>query len=484
MEDPRLRSLLERIGMAALRPLQALVINQILEAARPDSEALRRRLVVLPTGYGKTLCFALPAFLLPHPTLVIYPLRALMTDQARRFEELGLSCTLLIGGLETAELARRIGGIKNGQSRIILANPEMLLVPHIRNTLATVHFSHVVLDEAHVAGIWGRTFRPAYRELGACLHGMRADQISAFTATADAEARLAIRELLGDSCQSELSGPIDRPEIRYEVLDTRMPELSLQGLLWKTGNLPSQAGIECPALVFVRNRSLCEQLSLRFRHLDAARQGLIRYYHAGLSRNERWHLEHWFYHSRDGILVTTNAYGMGVDKADIRTVIHYGVPDSASSYLQECGRAARDGRSARAICLVDLSQPLHPDPLMARFLSGRECRRTPLLEALLDHASGCGGCDVCHPAGDRLPPEIAAVLHFLRKNGRQYTLVEAGKAIHRAGVLGILGRIQLDTLLREGLKAGWLRESLFPLSWRRIIAVGKTESSGPDLRVK
>jgi ATP-dependent DNA helicase RecQ len=469
MIDARIAPLLSAWGIAALKPLQALVIGQILEAAKPDCEAPRRRLVVLPTGYGKTLCFAVPAALLPLPTLVVYPLRALMADQARRFEAMGLPACLLMGGLGRGELEARLEGIRSGRYRVILANPEILQAGNVAAALGRMEFSHVAIDEAHVVGQWGSTFRPSYNLLGAWLQGVRTWQVSAFTATADAEARRAIRELLGDCRQELLSGPVDRPEIHYRVISTRQPELSLHSMLMGAGRPGGSPEIGFPAVVFIRNRSLCEQLSLRYRHLDAGRQGLVRFYHAGLSRAERLHLEHWFFHSRNGVLVSTNAYGLGIDKPDIRTVIHYGAPDSAAAYLQESGRAARDGKPAKAICLIQDNLPPPEDLLMARFISGSACRRVPLLEAVQDRCETCGGCDVCEAAANTWPVEVGLVRDFIRRHQGELTLAETGKAIRQAGLLEGLGRIQVETMLHAGLGAGWLRQSLSPFSWRRLV---------------
>jgi ATP-dependent DNA helicase RecQ len=472
MTESRIESLLAAWGIAGLKPLQALVIGQIMEAANPGGEAARRRLVVLPTGYGKTLCFAVPAALLPCPTLVIYPLRALMADQARRFESLGLPACQLLGGLGRDELAARLRGIAEGRYRIILANPEILQSAPVAAALGRLEFSHVAIDEAHVVGHWGSTFRPAYNQLAAWLQRIKAGQVSAFTATADADARNAIRELLGDCRQDLFTGPVDRPEIHYRVIRTRQPELSLHSLLLGAGRIGGTAAIGFPAVVFIRNRSLCEQLSLRCRHLDAGRQGMVRFYHAGLSRAERLHLEHWFFHSRNGVLVTTNAYGLGVDKPDIRTVIHYGPPDSAAAYLQESGRAARDGRPAKAICLVQDDLPAPMDPLMARFLAGRECRRIPLLEAVQDTCGICAGCDVCAAEAADWPFEVGLIREFIRKRQGELTLAETGKAIRQAGLLDGLGRIQVETMLHAGLGAGWLRKSRSPFSWHRLVVTG------------
>lgn len=465
---------MQQCGIQWLQPFQELCLFHILNTAgllptesAAQVEEPKRRIVILPTGYGKTLCFTLPALVLPRPTLVIYPLRALMADQERRFTEMGINCVSLQGGLTNQTREERFSAIRDGQAKVILTNPEILDTRLVRECLDTVQFSHVVIDEAHVIEQWGKGFRPAYGSLGNILSRLRFDQLSAFTATADKQIVSSIRGIMGDSVCYHLAAPADRPEINYRVIRSTSPDLTLTGLLHHTD--PHQR-VARPCIVFVRNRSVCEWLSLRLSH--SACNGAIKFYHAGLSRAEKYHVEHWFYHSFDGVLISTNAYGMGVDKSDIRTVIHLGLPDSVAAYLQESGRAGRDRQPSQAIALVrHLGSELSDcaaDGIPWQFLDGKHCRRNALVQAMQMPELDCHGCDVCDGTVSNYPPEIKEILHFVETESAQILLEELPKSLHQANLMRHFGKNQLRQLLHDCLANGYIRLSRSVLSWNRL----------------
>lgn len=368
---------LARFGLKSLFPSQRLVIQRLL-----DHEALRQA-VVLPTGAGKSLCFQLPALLFPHPTLVVYPLRSLMADQKRRCLQAGLSTQVLQGGQTKAQRAAVWDALEKGGVHLVLSNPETLEQPEVQRRLAELRFSHAVIDEAHCVELWGTRFRPGYRRLGEALAALQVPRITAFTATASPRIAADWRDSLFGGQEFELiRASADRPNLDFSHEAYFSLRKSLPRLLLREAR---------PAVVFSRSR---DQVRRWAQHLHRTTALDVRFYHAGLTRDEKTAVEEWFFASNDGVLVATNAYGMGVDKPNIRTVVHLERPQDPEDYLQEAGRAGRDGAPARAIALVPSQATMPPS----------RCRRATLLEALGDEAPVCSGCDVCR-GQDVAPPE-------------------------------------------------------------------------------
>lgn len=372
------RTARERLGIPHLYPYQSQTVLSIVNSPR-------HRLVILPTGAGKSLIFTLPVFFLEGLTVIVYPLLALMDDQRRRFERSGLRSVVLRGG-QTREQRRRLWDkVEAERPPILITNPEMLVQAPIRERLARLTIDHLVFDEAHCVSQWGKTFREAYLHCARSALDLRPRRLTALTATADPiiESDLA-RELFRGEPYQRVARVPDRPNIAYEVWRGLSRRVLLRRAL---------ESCERPAIVFVASRmSTVHVARLAARTVPPDR---VRVYHAGLSREEKARTERWFFESRDGVLVTTCAYGMGVDKSDVRTVLHWDPSESVVAYLQESGRAGRDGRASRAVLLVD------PE---SRFRSARDrelafddtaCRRNALLGELGPDRVDCNGCDVC-----------------------------------------------------------------------------------------
>jgi ATP-dependent DNA helicase RecQ len=319
--DPLGKAARELFGLSYLFPYQRLVISNILEAsgALPEPEEDRavtgNQIVILPTGAGKSLCFQLPAMLLPGPTLVLYPILSLMADQERRLRERGFEPVLLRGGQseeERREIWEKIGA---GKSRFIIANPEVLLSPKVMAKLGGLGIAHIVIDEAHCVSEWGESFRPSYLRIGeiiaACGAGKpgeagkdipesRRPLITAFTATASAPVLEKIEASIFKGQARRIIGNPDRGNICYEARGCIVRDLAVRDLIARN---------ELPAIVFCSTRGGAEKLA---RYLINAFAGedletQIRFYHAGLSREEKTSVEKWFFPNPRAVLTATCA---------------------------------------------------------------------------------------------------------------------------------------------------------------------------------
>jgi len=451
MHDQLNDSIKNLFGLSYLFPYQRLVITNILEAAQAFSETqitenfdetadrvtLGKQIVILPTGAGKSLCFQLPAMLLDGITLVIYPILSLMADQKRRLDERGFSPVILRGEQNRKERDEIWKKLECKESKFIIANPEVLLTPQVKEKLEKIKVMHIVIDEAHCVSEWGESFRPSYLEIGSIIKLLNPPLVTAFTATASSPVLEKIEKyIFGDSGAHRITGNPDRPNICYSAKGCVNRNMAVRDLLIKNPR---------PAIVFCSSRPGTEKLAHYLRNelseMGYAWNEEIRFYHAGLSRDEKTETEKWFINNSRAVLCATCAYGMGVDKADVRTVIHRDCAPSVEAYLQESGRAGRDGGQSRAvllwgpedeITLARTRKDTDRDRVTALLRYARDikhCRRHSLLAMLDYNADGevpekyC--CDVCeNEAGENIREELS-VIEFFRKNKRRYTVDEA-----------------------------------------------------------
>ncbi|MDR1179936.1 MAG: RecQ family ATP-dependent DNA helicase [Spirochaetales bacterium] len=427
--DPVVEKAREIFGVKYLYPYQRLAVHNILGACGlwEDGEADAApgdQIILLPTGSGKSLCFQLPAAILPGITLVIYPLLSLMSDQKRRLDGANIASRVLRGGQEKAERAAVWAELAEGKVKLLITNPETLGGREVLRRCADIGVRHLVIDEAHCIAEWGQTFRPSYLELGKIRAELKPSTTTAFTATASAPILEGIiTHLFNGKKPHIIAGNPDRPNISYRVIPVLSKDEALMEVLRQA---------EKPALVFCSSRKGTEMTARYLRRRLG--HGEVFFYHAGLEREEKKAVEQWFFASGEGILCATCAYGMGVDKADIRTVIHRDIPGSVEAYLQESGRGGRDGKPAAAILLTgsrdtsvsrDRAQAPERRAAMLAYAHSTSCRRAFLLSLLGAQTESCEGCDVCEGAALRAPGEEKIILDFFRKNPRRFTTSEA-----------------------------------------------------------
>jgi len=428
------------IGAAAAVNAGALTEAGASNETLSDRECTGRQIVILPTGAGKSLCFQLPAMIIDGPTLVIYPILSLMADQKRRLDEKGFAPVVLRGGQSKEERNEIWEKLETGKSKFIIANPEVLITPQVMQRFEKLKIVHIVIDEAHCVSEWGESFRPSYLEIHTILKAVNAPLVTAFTATASAPVLEKIKKyIFGELEAHKIVGNPDRPNIAYTARGCVARDLAVRDLLIQNSR---------PAIVFCSSRPGTEKLA-RYLRISLAGMGYdwhneIKFYHAGLSREEKAGVENWFMKNSRAVLCATCAYGMGVDKADVRTVIHRDCAPSVEAYLQEAGRAGRDGGQSKAILLWGpddkLSLRRARTEADKKRLTGlldyardtSQCRRQALLRMLDYNANGespeylC--CDVCEGQADAALREEKCILEFIRKGKRRYTVNEAASA--------------------------------------------------------
>jgi ATP-dependent DNA helicase RecQ len=322
--------LADRFGYPAFRPGQHEIVTHVTRGG--DA------LVVMPTGAGKSLCFQVPALARGGVAIVVSPLIALMKDQVDRLVELGIRATFLNSSIDRQEYERRSELVRNGQIELLYVAPERF-TPAFLGWLARMDVRLLAIDEAHCLSQWGHDFRPEYLKLGRVRQALNAPPTIALTATATPEVQEDIVRTLGIEGGRRFVRGFDRENLVLEVVavdgprdkDTVLPSLAQPG----------------PTIVYCATRKNAER-AMNALHGAGVRAAM---YHAGLESNDRTQVQDAFMSGKVPIVVATNAFGMGIDKRDIRTILHYDMPGTVEAYYQEIGRAGRDGRSSRAVLL-------------------------------------------------------------------------------------------------------------------------------------
>ena len=424
---------LARLGYDCFRPGQREAIESLLETGRV--------LLVAPTGGGKSLCYQLPALVLPGTTLVVSPLIALMQDQVAALEARGVAATFLASTLDAATMRERLAGLARGAYQLVYVAPERLVAPEFRARLAKLECPLIAIDEAHCISEWGHDFRPEYLQIGKLVQELAPRHVLACTATATPVVRdeiLVRLGLPGDTPQlvrgfarpnlalrvAEVSGAREREAQVDAALEEALGAVPGDGARaasrvadGRVGerDAPRRAG---SAIVYSPTRRLADDEGARL----AAAGWRVAVYHAGLDAGARSRALTAFLRGDVEVVCATNAFGMGIDRADVRAVIHLGPPGSIEAYYQEVGRAGRDGGDALGLmCWTQQDLPLRrrllerpmddtaADPEVVdhkwnlfleliRWAEGGSCRHDAILRYFGDEAetlAGCGRCDVC-----------------------------------------------------------------------------------------
>jgi len=495
MPESPIKILNEVFGFKTFRPPQQEIVEQVI--AGGDA------FVLMPTGGGKSLCFQIPALCLPGTALVVSPLISLMKDQVDALRENGVAAGCYNSSLGEAEARRVLAELHAGSLKLLYVAPERLLSDGFLERIKSLPISLFAIDEAHCVSAWGHDFRPEYAQLGILREIFPEVPMIALTATADSQTRGDILARLGLSGATCYVAGFDRPNIRYSVVEKKKPFNQLTGFL---ASRKDEAGI-----VYALSRKRVEEVANKL----IASGVKAAAYHAGLPDKERHRVQDAFLKDDLKVVVATVAFGMGIDKSNVRFVVHYDMPKSIESYYQETGRAGRDGLPADALLLfgygdIAISRgliesggnaeqnriELHKLNCMAGFAEAQTCRRRVLLGYFGDRLEkDCGNCDICESPPERFDATedarkaLSCVFRVGQRFGMMHVIdVLRGSQNHRMlelkhdklSTFGIGKELSLDAwsgLIRQLVHLGYLEQDVAAFSVLKL-----TERARPLLK--
>lgn len=486
-------------GYTSFRPGQDAVIRSLL--------AGRDSLAIMPTGAGKSLCFQIPALLMDGVTVVISPLLSLMKDQVDALAAQHVAATYINSLCTFAELQERFRLLRQGRVKLVYVSPERLQNEFFTNFMRTVPVAMVVVDEAHCVSQWGHDFRPGYRLIKDWIASLPVRPVvGAFTATATEHVKNDMLTLLGLGRPEIFIGGFDRPNLYFRVVQTpHKTDFVLSYLA---------AHKEDSGIIYTATRKETDKVytALMKAGVKAGR------YHAGLTDEERQRAQENFTYDRVHVMVATNAFGMGIDKSNVRFVIHYRMPKNMESYYQEAGRAGRDGAPGECILLFSrgdimvqrfLIEVSVQDPVlqanelklmnrMVAYCENKGCLRRNILSYFGEtpawsRCDTCGNCDA-ETIEEDITQEIRLIcmcvdelkgrfgqtlVGNILKGSRTVKVRQYGFERNAAfGMLGDYSAAAVGTLLREAVTAGYLEQSAGKYPVLSLTAAGRTMLGG------
>jgi len=392
----KITALKKYFGYDSFRPLQAEIIDQILD--KKDA------LVLMPTGGGKSICFQVPAMVMDGLTVVISPLIALMKDQVESLRANGIKASFLNSSISNDEQDAVFWAAKMGQLKLLYIAPEKLFSGNMVENFKNLNITLFAIDESHCISSWGHDFRPEYRQLAIIKNEFPDVPIVALTATADKVTRRDICKQLQIPEENTYISSFDRPNISLEVLPGRKRLQQIQSFLNK---VPNQSGI-----IYCLSRRSTETVAESLNKMGFKAEA----YHAGISSDKRSRIQENFINDDTPIIVATIAFGMGIDKSNVRWIIHYNMPSNVESFYQEIGRAGRDGTPAQTLLFYSFADIITRTDMiksselpheqkelmlakldrMKQYAEANICRRRILISYFNeDLGKDCGNCDVC-----------------------------------------------------------------------------------------
>jgi ATP-dependent DNA helicase RecQ len=388
-------ALKKHFGYDTFRPLQEEIVK--------DALAGRDVFALMPTGGGKSLCFQLPALLRDGLTIVVSPLIALMKDQVDALRTSGIAATFLNSTLDRHEAVERLRGLNRGEYRLLYVAPERLMLDGFLERALNWNIAQIAIDEAHCISEWGHDFRPEYRELKKLRRHLPDVPIMALTATATERVRQDIVDQLHLREARCYVASFNRPNLTYRVIPKSAPYEQVLALI---RGRPNDSGI-----VYCASRKTADSLAAKL-NADGIK---AKPYHAGLVAKERTHHQESFLRDDARVITATIAFGMGINKPNVRFVLHHDLPKNIESYYQETGRAGRDGLPSDCVLLFSASDVVKQTRFieeksekeariareqlrqMVHYAEARECRRATLLRYFGEELSppSCDGCDNC-----------------------------------------------------------------------------------------